>query len=149
MIKINFPESKSEKAFSLFESKKLGEKKDKKIIYSKYEAIYLLETKKAEIINKINLNKKEKLNYLVFKDLREKGYIVKTGNKFGADFRVYKKQDKHARFLVHVMKENEKLLLTELISKNRISKTTNKKTIIAIIDSQEDITYSEFSWIKP
>jgi len=40
------------------------------------------------------IDKKIQIKYPVFKDLREKGYIVKTALKFGADFRIYDKGQK-------------------------------------------------------
>lgn len=146
--------SKSQNAFTLENSKKLGEKKQNKIIYSKYEALYLVETKKAAISKQPKLSNKERLNYILFKDLRKKGYIVKTGLKFGAEFRVYKNQkqktkNKHAIWLAQTIKNSEKLNLKDFISKNRIAHTTGKKLLLAIIDPQEDITYFEVSWTKP
>lgn len=141
--------SNFQKAFTLFAKSKFGEKKSGKIHYSKYEALYLIETKRAESKKKIKLNIKEKNNYLVFKDLRKKGYIVKTGLKFGAEFRVYKsKKEKHAAWLVYIPKK-QKIDFKDFVSKNRIAHSTGKKLLIAIIDSQQDITYYEVSWLKP
>tara|TARA_Y100000310_G_C20679775_1_gene815208 strand:+ start:538 stop:978 length:441 start_codon:yes stop_codon:yes gene_type:complete len=136
--------SNSQQAFTLFEKSKFGEKKHGKIVYSIYEALYLVETKKAK--SKKKLNKGQQTNYLIFKDLRKKGYIVKTGLKFGCEFRVYKKKDKHARYLVTIIKN--KINLKDLISKNRIAHSTGKKLLLAIVDSQKDITYLQIDWTK-
>ena len=47
---------------------------------------------KKDLLKKIQrLDKKIQIKYPVFKDLREKGYVVKTALKFGAEFRVYSK----------------------------------------------------------
>lgn len=136
--------SNSQKAFTLFEKSKFGEKKSGKIVYSIYEAVYMIENKKA--VGKIKLNKKQELSYLVFKDLRKKGYIVKTGLKFGCEFRVYKKKQKHAIYLVDIIKDNIKL--KDFISKTRTAHSTGKKLLLAIIDSQKDISYYEVDWKK-
>jgi len=138
--------STSQQAFTLFEKSGLGEKKEGKIIYSVYEAVYLIEKKKA--IGKIKLKKSQENTYLVFKDLRKKGYIPKAGLKFGADFRVYVKSEKHARYLLHIAEEKDKASFKELLTKTRISHSTAKKLLIAIIDSQKDITYLEMDWMK-
>lgn len=138
--------STSQQAFTLFEKSGLGEKKEGKIIYSVYEAVYLIENKKA--IGNIKLKKSQENNYLVFKDLRKKGYIPKAGLKFGADFRVYIKSEKHAKYLLHIVEENNKITFKELLTKTRVSHSTAKKLLIAIIDSQKDITYLEMGWIK-
>ena len=153
--------SNSQKAFTLQNSKQLGERKQSRVVYSPYEILYLVETKKAELIKnnkqimitkikKLLLkNKQSQLNYLVFKDLRKKGYIVKTGLKFGAEFRFYSsKKQKHATHLVVPIQHSSKIDLKEFTSINRVAHSTGKKLLLAIIDNQEDITYYEISWFK-
>ena len=43
-------------------------------------------------------------NYIVFRDLRNRGYIVKTGFKYGSEFRLYERGkspgDGHSNYLV-------------------------------------------------
>ena len=93
--------SKPSKA--LYDKSRYGELKRKKFYYSLFEAAYLIESKKIEVLdgkNKLilfdNFVKKAKkydknflMRYTVFKDMRSRGYVVKTALKFGADFRVY------------------------------------------------------------
>jgi tRNA-intron endonuclease len=154
--------SNSQQAVTLTKNKKFGEFKKNKVIYSQYEAFYLIENKKAQLILKekpTSINKALKIisrkqkeflnNYLVFKDLRKKGYILKTGLKFGAEFRIYNKKEKHALYLTYILNSKQKINLKEFVSKNRIAHSTAKKLLIAIIDSQQDITYYEVNWIKP
>ncbi len=146
------------------ETRKIGELKEGKVIYTSFEALYLQETKKVEIFNlKDNkilkeievikfFTKKDKdfmIKYLVYKHLKNKGYIVKIGLKFGEEFRVYTKQDKHARWIVYPIKSTDKIEPKELISKSRISHGAGKKLLLAIVDSEEDITFYEIDWIKP
>jgi len=163
VFKIFFPElsSNSQQAITLSKTKKLGELNQKRIVYSPYEAFYLIETKKAEAIYKNKqisknkflklLSKKDKefqVNFLVFKDLRKKGLIPKTGLKFGAEFRVYKKNKLHAAYLTLITLPNQKINWKEFIAKNRIAHSTAKKLLIAIVDSQQNITYYEVNWAK-
>jgi len=170
-IQIKTLSSNSQQAITLAKNKKLGEFKQNKVIYSPYETFYLIETKKANpYLNqkKISENKALKIlskkdkeflnNYLVFKDLRKKGFIPKTGLKFGAEFRVYDKKIKgvkegakplaHASFLTLITSPKQKIKWQEFISKNRIAHSTAKKLLIAIVDSQQDITYYEVNWKK-
>ena len=46
------------------------------------------------------------IRYIVFKEIRNRGYIIKTALKFGADFRIYdrgvKPGEDHARWVVLV-----------------------------------------------
>jgi len=125
-----------------------------------YEAMYLLEKDKIEIFdyknNKIfpQIIKSNKIfqidEYLVYKDLKSKGYNIKSGLKFGFSFRVYDKGIKpgedHSLWLVEVLNEKDKINIKNLISKNRISNTANKKMLFAIIDFENDITYIQNSW---
>ncbi|MEK6859783.1 MAG: tRNA-intron lyase [Nanoarchaeota archaeon] len=157
--------SNSQKAAETQNSKNLGEKSQGKVIYSPFEALFLVETQKANAINaKTNkslkeheilaiLSKKHKdflINYLVFKKLTQKGFSVKTGSKFGAEFRVYdNSMNKHAKYLVYPVKQSEKSNWNEFISKNRIAHSTAKKLLLAIVDSEEDITFYEIDWVKP
>lgn len=165
--------SNSDKAINLFESRKIGELKEGKVIYTNFEAMYLQETKKAilaDIKKYRQLSENESLalfskkdrnfltKYITYKYLKNKGYIVKTGLKFGEEFRVYcnpkKPRDflacpQHARWIVFPIKSNEKIAPKELISKSRITHSTGKKLLLAIVDSEEDITFYEIDWIKP
>jgi len=153
--------SNDEQAISLASLKNLGEKKQSKIVYSIYEVLYLLENKKAKLLSKnkeikfknlLSKNKDTKLNYLVFKDLKNKAYTPKTALRFGADFRVYEKGKTpgkaHAKYLVFVLPESEKIKLNNLAGKTRIAHSTKKDLLIAIVDSQEDITYYQVNWKK-
>ena len=163
VFQIFFPElsSNSQQAITLAKTKKLGEFNQNKVIYSNYEAYYLIENKKANPYlkdKKISqkkalkiLSKKDKefqINYLVYKDLRKKSYIPKTGLKFGAEFRIYKKNKPHAVYLSLILTQKQKLNLKEFIAKNRVAHSTAKKLLIAIVDSQQDITYYEVNWTK-
>jgi tRNA-intron endonuclease len=151
--------SNSNKAFSIKDSKNIGEKSNNKIVYSEFEAFYLFETNQAEIIKTKPLteeqiikefSKKDKqfsIKYPVFKALRKKAYIVKTGSKFGAEFRVYDKIGNHAKWLVFPIKQSEKLNLHEIISKTRIAHSTAKKLLLAIVDKQ-DVLFYEINWLK-
>ena len=143
-----------------------GEPTDEKIQYSLSEALYLVEKgrmeissgnkkiPKKELLNKFRrIDKKIQIKYPVFKDLRDKGYIIKTALKFGADFRVYDKGikpgKKHAKWLLFVEHESKKLSWHEFSAKNRVAHSTRKNLILAIVDEENKITYYEVKWIKP
>jgi tRNA-intron endonuclease len=153
-------------AYSLLEKSNFGEEIEKKIRYSSFETIYLMDNDKIEVYSKkLKLNKEElikkflkidkrfNLKYSIFKDLRNKGYILKTGLKFGADFRVYEKgfkiNEAHAKWLVFVNHETDNLRLIELTAKSRVAHSIKKNLLLAIIDEEGDISYYEIRWIKP
>ncbi len=150
--------SNKQEALNLASASFLGEIKDGKVIYSPYETLYLLDLKKAQVINTKNkkssfselLKKADKKTYLVFKDLRNKGNILKEGLKFGADFRVYEKGSKpgkaHAKYLLHVIEGKNKLNMKDFCAKARVAHSTNKTLLLAVVDSEQDLSYYEVNW---
>jgi tRNA-intron endonuclease len=157
--------SNKKEAFSLNEKSRFGEKKEGKILYSLFEALYLLEKGKIDLYKedkKVNfekfielLRKKDSkiiVKYIVFKDMRTKGYLVKTALKFGAEFRVYDKGvfpgEDHAKWIIYPVKESDKITMHEFSAKSRVAHSTKKNLLIAIVDDEEDVTYYEASWIK-
>ncbi len=158
-------QSNSQEAISLNKKSYFGEKEEERIIYSFPEALFLAELGKLESFYK---NKKlstkelfEKLRkldkniskkYTVFKDLRKKGHIVKTGLKFGSDFRVYEPGThpgtSHASWLLNIYSENNKLNWKEIASSVRIAHSTKKRILAAVIDQENKITYYGISWVK-
>ncbi len=140
---------------------------DKSLQLSLVEALYLLEkgviclkdghgkdidfelfVKKASRIDKEFWTR-----YLVFKDLRTRGYVVKTALKFGADFRVYERGVKpgqdHAKWVVFPVHESSILTWHDFAAKNRVAHSTKKRLMIAIVDDEADITYYEVRWLRP
>ncbi len=91
--------------------------------------------------------------YCVFKDLRTRGYIVKTALKFGADFRVYdrgvKPGDDHARWIVYPVHESGHMTWYDFSAKNRVAHSTKKHLLIGVVDDEGDVTYYEIKWMRP
>ena len=122
--------------------KGIGVKKGDFNLLSDYEALFLLDKGLAEIVDdkgtalprevllrRFMKNDKRFLeNYAVYKELSSAGYCVKTGLKYGAEFRVYDKGEKpgteHSIWIVWVLKENEKIKPGSLLSISRIANST-------------------------
>jgi len=138
-----------------------------KLQLSLLEALYLLQKKKIEVSDSRNkdmdfemfLKKATKLEpnfwirYCVFKDMRDRGYIIKTALKFGADFRVYdrgvKPGEDHARWIIYPVHEGATLTWYEFAAKNRVAHSTKKRLMMGIVDDEGDVTYYEIKWMKP
>lgn len=160
MNEVNYDNKKFvliERDFQSLNSKNFGEKVGKDFLLNEFEVLYLIEKGKVTVTSKgkeLSFNsivKSEKVNmdiYNVYRDLKIKGYKVKSGTKYGFDFRVYDKKDKHAYALVLVIKDTEKMKISEIAGKCRISHSTRKKAIFAIVDKDFDITYYEHNWIR-
>jgi len=141
--------------------KGFGESKGNKLILDLFEAIYLTEKEKLEVADtkgkKVSPkkifelgSKGDKLFYSkqkVHEDLREKGYCIKTGLKFGFDFRVYPRGKKvgeaHSQYGIHVAPENEKLSMTQLSRMTRLAGNIHIKALIAVVDREDEINYYE------
>ncbi|RLG78953.1 MAG: tRNA-intron lyase [Thermoprotei archaeon] len=90
--------------------------------------------------------------YMVYRDLREKGFVVRSGLKFGADYAVYEFGPgiDHAPYLVHVMPLEEKIDPIEIVRAGRLSHSVRKSFIIAAVNPRQNkIKYVMFKWFKP
>jgi len=106
------------------------------------------EEKLEKLIN--NLQPDIKLRLIVFKDLKERGLIVKTGFKFGAHFRAYAKKpdETHAEYLVHVVDKDFKSAWAEISRAVRLAHSVNKEIVFARIDNDK-IDYIKFGRLRP
>ncbi len=93
------------------------------------------------------------VKYSVFKDIRDRGYIIKTALKFGADFRVYdrgvKPGEDHARWIIYPVHEGDSMTWQEFSAKNRVAHSTKKKLLIGVVDDEGDVSYWECRWLRP
>ncbi len=96
------------------------------------------------------LQKDINLRYIVFKDLKKRGLLVKTGFKFGSHFRAYTKQidETHAEFLIHVVKKGFKSIWTEISRAVRLAHSVNKEIVFAKVDGKK-IEYIKFGRLRP
>lgn len=138
-----------------------------KVQLSLIEAFYLMEKGKIDIYKSKDkkftqeefLRKARKLEsnfwvkFCVFKDIRNRGYIIKTALKFGADFRVYdrgiKPGEDHARWVVYPVNEGSTLTWHEFAAKNRVAHSTKKRLLIGVVDEEGDVSYWECRWMRP
>ena len=158
----------SNEARDLFNQSRFGSiLENGQVQLSLHEALYLMEKARLEIVdyrkkemdfqeyfkraNKIEPN--FWVRYAVFKDMRMRGYIVKTALKFGADFRIYdrgvKPGEDHARWVVYPVHEGTTLTWYEFAAKNRVAHSTKKRLMLAVVDDESDVTYWEVKWVRP
>lgn len=130
------------------------------------EGLYLLE---KDIINVVKSDKKRRLSirslkshakkvydnfeshYIVYKDLRDKGYIVLSGIKFGCEFAVYERGPgiDHAPYLISVRETSESLTSTDIVRAGRLATTVRKRFIIAVPNfATVELPYIVFKWFK-
>jgi tRNA-intron endonuclease len=92
------------------------------------------------------------LKYLVYKDLRDKGFVVTPGIKFGCDFAVYEHGPgiNHAPFLISIKTQQDEISALEIIRAGRLATTVRKRFIIAVSDLKSGkVRYLMFKWWRP
>ncbi len=138
--------------------KGFGENKGRNLVLDLFEAIYLKTNGKIVILQgkkkvsekkllEIGMKKDKKFyaKSVVYSNIKENGYCIKTGLKFGFDFRVYPKGKKmgetHSQFGVHVANESERISMTQISRMTRLAGNIHIKAIVAVIDHENSVNY--------
>jgi tRNA-intron endonuclease len=87
--------------------------------------------------------------YIVYKDLKERGYVVQPG---GVDFWLYprgtKPGAKTARYFIRILSEREFLSVKDLKNILVLAYNMRKEPVIAVVDDESDITYYDVKEAK-
>ena len=88
--------------------------------------------------------------YTVYKDFREKGYVVNPGIKFGCDFAVYQSGPgiDHAPYIVQVYNKTDTISSTGVVLAGRLSSSVKKKFVLAIPSGKTKVDYLALDWWK-
>lgn len=85
------------------------------------------------------------VRYLVFRDLRSRGYAVRSGFGRGIGFRVYARGDRPgvatADQLIYVLKEGIPISLQDLDMVTETALTSRKKLVFALVDQSGEVNY--------
>ena len=138
-------------------SKGYGEKIKDMYILESYEALFLL------YYNRLVLKKQKSIldfstflqtllkidlsiftKFLIFRDLRTRGYIPKEGFGFGNDFRVYERGEysrKASKYVIFGINEGLSVKANILFENIRSIEKMGKEAIIAVIERRGEIIY--------
>jgi len=140
-----------------------GEKSNNKIELSPWETLYLVSEGWLEVFDEKTGDKLsfEKLvevfshkdrsvwsKYLVYRDLRSRGYVVKPGFGQGIDFRVYERGaygKEAAKFLICSVFEGEPIPIKNLTSILDSARSMKKEVIIGVIERRGEVVYYSLS----
>ena len=162
-ISININES-NQKAISLNQKGHFGRLENDVLDLSLVEGLYLLEKNRLKVyknneriefeyLKNILISRDLYSKYIVFRDLKDRGYIIKAGFKYGSEFRLYERGnapgDAHSEYLVKILHEFEKLIVSNLSSYARVAHGVKKHLLLAVIDDDGDITYYKIKWTRP
>lgn len=160
------------KGFQSLLEKNYGKATSDRLELGLVEALYLVEKRKLSLTKQKKripfkqllelAHKKDKRiheKFVVYKDLRDRGLVVKTGFKFGCDFRVYqrgvgvkrgpKAPGEHTKWIVYCVPEDYKCAFQELSRAVRLAHSIRARMLWAIVDRENDVTFFEVMRIKP
>jgi len=148
----------------ILEQKGYGEISKKNFFLKSFESLYLLHCQKLTLIQgKKSLGFNSFLQiclkydadimtkFLIYRDLRNRGYIIKDGFGFGSDFRVYERGhfgQKGAKYLVFGMNEGKQEKIGTLEKKIEQITKMGKEPIIAVIERRGEVIYYKISRIN-
>jgi tRNA-intron endonuclease len=135
------------------------------LVLDMMEGLFLLEKRRIKIIDAGNRRpvtrarlmklasvayKDFELGYSVYKGLRESGFIVTPGIRFGSDFAVYEHGPgiDHAPFIVTGRTENDRMGPFEIVLAGRLATTVRKQFTIAVPKKKGKMDYLVFRWFK-
>ena len=127
-----------------------------------YEALYLLDKELLEVKDKKKkavdfqgllqhyekADKNAWVNYLVYRDLRSRGYVVREGFGVGTDFRMYERGaygKDTASYLVLGTQEGKPLPVDDLAKVLRHCQSEKKELILAVMNRRGEIVYYSVS----
>ncbi len=135
------------------------------LILDPLEAVYLLELGKLEVYRSSGdpVNYEELVEwarkriprfdmlYPVYKDLRNRGFVVRSGLKYGSDFTVYRHGPgiDHSPYIVHSYPGKYTIDPVEIVKAGRLSHTVRKTFILSITGGESYVVYLMFKWFKP
>jgi tRNA-intron endonuclease len=144
-------------------AKGFGEKDHADYVLKSYESLYLLYRKKLSFTNKIEItfdsllnalvksDKDVMTNFLIYRDLRSRGYVAKEGFGFGNDFRVYERgefQKKPARYVIFGISEGTNIKARAFGEAVAQVEKMGKEAVIAVIERRGEVIYYKASKMR-
>lgn len=155
---------------NVYEPNYFGKRRKERVELNLMEALFLMERNKLEVETTEGKVSKEELEetarekdiefedkYKIYEDLREKGFLVKCGFKFGTHFRVYdrgvelkkgqKSPDEHTKWVLHAVPSDESWSYPELSRFVRLALNIRSKPTLGVVDKSKK--YYRIRRIKP
>ena len=143
-------------------SRGYGTKSNGKLVLAPYEVLFLVEKGVIEVSKKSGkkltfqdllqyfrrYDKNVWVKYLIYRDLRNRGYVVREGFGLGVDFRLYDRGDygkEPAKSIVFGILEGKPISIKELSEVLRKVQNLKKKLILAVVDRRGEVVYYSLS----
>lgn len=153
-----------ERAIEDLSKRGYGERDGRKYVLQIYEALYLIHSNKMTIRRKgqdidfdklvdIALKKDGQAwtRFLIYRDLRSRGYVAKEGFGFGVDFRVYERGEfgnKPAKYVVFGLNEGTTWDVAKLSESIEQMMRMGKEPVIAVIERRGEVIYYKMSRMR-
>jgi tRNA-intron endonuclease len=88
------------------------------------------------------------VRYLIYRDLRSRGYVAREGFGLGIDFRVYERGDygkETAKHLIFGIQEGQPVSVEELARTQKYVQSLKKNLVLAVINRRGEIVYYSLS----
>ena len=143
---------------ALYDQSGYGRPEKEGIRLAPQEALYLLHRQKIDIpgysFDTLLLEFADQKNFLrsflVYRDLRERGYVVQTGPH---DFRVFRRGEKpgtgESLYSLRVLSERDPIQFATLIDEVVAARNMRKQYILAVVDDEDELTYYEIKFQNP
>ena len=148
--------------FQELEQAGYGEADGKRYALKDYEALFLLYAEKLRLLDEAGadvsfqaLSEKAQresseswTRFMIYRDLRSRGYVVKEGFGFGTDLRVYERGEfpkKAAKYVVFALDEGIETDVNDLRKSVKEITKMGKEAIIAVIERRGEVIYYKVS----
>lgn len=93
------------------------------------------------------------VRYLVYKDLRNRGYVINVGKGSAFFFRLYNREARPktggAKYYIKPLQEGSSIKLMELETLIELANNSKKELIFGMLDVSGDVSYLKASELKP
>lgn len=148
-------------AKSELSEKGYGDIREKRLYLKDYESLYLMYINRLivkKLKSEISLEEMVEFamkrdsdawtKFLIYRDMRSRGYVAKEGFGFGVDFRVYNRGefgDKPAKVVVFGLDQGREISVESMVSSVDQITRMGKEPVISVIESRGEVIYYKVS----
>lgn len=138
-----------------------GTKEDTFLVLDGEEVLYLMSEGKLKLFEDnreltlkdaterlISMDPDVWIKFLIYRDLRDRGYVVRRGYGIGLDFLLYERGtygEQPAKYLVIGISEGKPIRIEELIRMVKFGESLNKELLLAVVDRRGEVVYYKLS----
>ena len=144
-------------------SRGYGVSENEKLMLAFYEALFLLgkdilqvedektgkEVSFQDLLKRFQMVEKDAwVKYLIYRDLRSRGYVAREGFGLGIDFRVYERGEygkETAKYLIFGIQEGQPVSVEELARALRYVQSLKKRLVLSVINRRGEVVYYSIS----